>query len=68
MDVVSREVLGGLPWEFLYSDDLVLMAESESELKQFTAEMEKQNGGKGLVFKLMLEILKTHLFKIAFPP
>jgi hypothetical protein len=31
MDVITREVRGGLPWELLYADDLVLMAECESE-------------------------------------
>ena len=30
----NREVQGGLQWELLYVDDLVLMAESEAELKQ----------------------------------
>ena len=34
MDVVSRDVRGGMPWELLYADYLALMAESESELKQ----------------------------------
>jgi len=28
MEVVTREVRGGLPWELLYADDLVLTAES----------------------------------------
>ena len=34
MDVVTREIREGLPWELLYADDLVLIAESEDELKQ----------------------------------
>ena len=34
MEVISREIRGGLPWELLYADDLVLMAESEDELRQ----------------------------------
>ena len=33
MDVVTREVREGLPWELLYADDIVLMAESEDELR-----------------------------------
>ena len=32
MDVVSREVRDGLPWELLYADDLVLMAHSREDL------------------------------------
>jgi hypothetical protein len=32
MDVISREIKGGLPWELLYEDDLLLMAESDQEL------------------------------------
>ena len=32
LDVLSREAREGLPWEVLYADDLVLMAESEQEL------------------------------------
>ena len=34
MDVVSRVVRGGLPWELLYADDLVLMDETENGLKE----------------------------------
>ena len=34
MEVVSREIRGGLPWELLYADDLVLLAESEVDLKE----------------------------------
>ncbi|XP_065321380.1 uncharacterized protein LOC135928844 [Gordionus sp. m RMFG-2023] len=33
MDVVAKEMREGLPWELLYADDLVLMANSEEELK-----------------------------------
>ena len=32
MDALSAEFRDGLPWELLYADDLVLMADSESEL------------------------------------
>ena len=33
MDVITREIQDGLPWELLYADDIVLMADSEDELK-----------------------------------
>src|SRR5260221_1756421 len=33
MDMVSKELREGLPWELLYADDVVLMAESEEELR-----------------------------------
>ena len=31
---MSRKFRGGLPWELLYADDLVLMAETEDLLKE----------------------------------
>ena len=34
MEAVSSEVRGGLPWELLYADDLVLMAGGLEELKE----------------------------------
>ena len=33
MEVVSREKRQGLPWELLYADDLILMADTEAELE-----------------------------------
>ena len=35
MEVVSREIRRGLPWELLYADDLVMLAESEVDLKEY---------------------------------
>ena len=34
MQAVTKHVSTGLPWELLYADDLVIMAESEEELKE----------------------------------
>ena len=34
MDVVTSTARVGLPWEVLYADDLVLMADSEEELRR----------------------------------
>jgi hypothetical protein len=34
MDVLTRELKEGLPWEFMYADDPVLVATSERELKE----------------------------------
>ena len=34
MEVLTQEVREGLPWELLYADDLVLMAESVEDLKE----------------------------------
>ena len=40
----------GLPWELLYADDLVLLADSEEDLKRTAAVDSKSNiGGKGIV-------------------
>ena len=38
----------GLPWELLYADDLVLMADSEEDLKRKLQTMEEWIGGKGI--------------------
>ena len=32
MEVISREVRVALPWELLYADDLVVIAETEDDL------------------------------------
>lgn len=48
MEVVSREVRGGLPWELLYADDLVLMARSEEELKRKVQKWKSGMETKGL--------------------
>ena len=34
MEVVTRGVKEGLPWELLYADDLVLVAQSKEELRE----------------------------------
>ena len=34
MDIISRGLREGLPWELLYADDLVLMADSEEGVKE----------------------------------
>ena len=38
----------GLPWELLYADDLVLLADSEEDFEEEAAEMEEWIGGKGI--------------------
>ena len=48
MDVISREIRGGLPWELLYADDLILMAESEEELRQKVRKWKDSMEAKGL--------------------
>lgn len=48
MDVVTREVREGLPWELLYADDLVLMANSEVELKEKIVSWKASMEAKGL--------------------
>jgi len=34
MEEITREIKTGLPWEILFADDLILMAESEEELRE----------------------------------
>jgi hypothetical protein len=33
MDVITKEIREGLPWEVIYADDLVLIVTSMEELK-----------------------------------
>src|SRR5260221_9769052 len=40
MDMVSKELCEGLPWELLYADDLVLIAESVGGTERKVIEME----------------------------
>ncbi|XP_065321326.1 uncharacterized protein LOC135928791 [Gordionus sp. m RMFG-2023] len=48
MDVVAREMREGLPWEILYADDLVLMANSEGELRDKVSKWKMTMEAKGL--------------------
>ncbi|XP_065315796.1 uncharacterized protein LOC135924631 [Gordionus sp. m RMFG-2023] len=48
MDVVAREMREGLPWEILYADDLVLMANSEGELRDKVSKWKMTMKAKGL--------------------
>ena len=54
MDVIAKKVGNGLPLELLYADDLLIMGESEEELR-----------GKGMNWKIGLEgkWLKVNLSK-----
>jgi len=48
MEMVTRELRDGLPWELLYADDLVLMAESIEELKDRILKWKRGMEAKGL--------------------
>ena len=48
MDALSAEFRDGLPWELLYADDLVLMADSESQLLVKIARWKAGIEAKGL--------------------
>ena len=48
MDVIGNEIKSGLPWEVLYADDLVLMAESEEELKEKLLNWKQALESKGM--------------------
>ena len=54
MSVVYKEVLVELPWELLYADDMVLMAERETEL------MEKRTRWKNSM-EASMKNLKTEI-------
>ena len=49
LDVVTRNVRGGLPWEALFADDLILIAESEQELADKISAWRSALFNKGLV-------------------
>jgi hypothetical protein len=52
MDALSKEIKEGLPWELLYADDLVLMAESEEELADKLRRWRKAMERKGMKVNL----------------
>ncbi|MBJ5603900.1 hypothetical protein JGG68_23865, partial [Salmonella enterica subsp. enterica serovar Albany] len=47
-DVITKEVREGLPWEHLYADDLVFVAESEEKLKERVQKWKASLETKGL--------------------
>ena len=48
MDVISKNIKEGLPWELLYADDLVLVAFSEQELRRKIENWKKNLESKGM--------------------
>ena len=48
MDAVTETARGGLPWEVLYADDLVLMSDNEEDLMRKIAEWRGCLRSKGL--------------------
>ena len=48
MEALTQDVREGLPWELLYADDLVLMAESIEELKGKVLRWKECMEAKGL--------------------
>ena len=46
MKVVTQKVREGLPWELLYADDLVLVAQSIEELREKGSTVEDLHGVK----------------------
>ena len=48
MQAVTKKAAKGLPWELLYADDLVLIADSEEELKRKLTTWKDEMEKKGL--------------------
>ena len=48
MDAVTETARGGLPWEVLYADDLVLMADNEEDMMRMLTEWRGCLRSKGL--------------------
>ena len=48
MEVVTRKVRDGLPWELLYADDLVLVAQSIEKLREKVQQWKACMESKGL--------------------
>ena len=46
LEALSREFHSGVPWEDLYADDLVIIAESLSRMCQEALDLERSNGGE----------------------
>jgi len=47
-EVITKELHAGLAWELLYADDLILMAESETELCEKIVKLKAGMEVKGL--------------------
>jgi hypothetical protein len=61
LEALSREFRMGLPWELLYADDLVLMAEAEEALLAKLAVWKQHMEAKGL----RVNVAKTKVMKCA---
>ena len=48
LEALSREFRTGTPWELLYADDLVIIAESEEELRSKLSKWKQAMEAKGL--------------------
>ena len=48
LEALSREFKSGLPWETLYADDLVIIAESLAELEERYLTWKNNTDSKGL--------------------
>jgi len=48
MDVIAKELGGVLPWELMYADDLLLMADSEDEIREKVRRWKDGLENKGL--------------------
>ena len=59
MEAISRKFKVGCPWELLYADDLVLMAETLENLKKKLANWKENIKAKGL----LLNVNKTKLVR-----
>ena len=62
MDSVARKAGSSLPWEILYADDLVLLAESEEQLKQKIKNWKDNFSAKGMTVNAMKSKVMVSLF------
>ena len=66
MEAISREFRVALPWELLYADDLVVIAETEEDLIKRLNEWKNntENRGKGKGFSIIDRVLGPKLILV----
>ena len=64
MEVVTQKVREGLPWELLYADDLVLVAQSIEKLREKVQQWKTCMESKGLKMNMQDDVVLHHTLPV----